>query len=179
MPRQDLYVEDFKSQLVGGGARPNYFKATLTGLDSFGGGDLTKASFLCKAASLPASTIGPIAVPFRGRVIQVAGDRTFAEWTISVINDTDFHVRDAFERWMNEPLNTHVENIGDQRPASYKSQMKLEQLDKEGTVLKTYEFIGVWPASVGEITVSYEETDTIEQFDVTLQYDYWTSNTTD
>ena len=178
MPQADLYVEQFKSQLFGGGARSNYFKATLTGLDIYGGADLTKVSFLCKAASLPGSTVAGIEVPFRGRVIKVAGDRTFEPWNVTVINDTDFHIRHAVEQWMNAPLNTHETNLGNQEPAVYKSQMMVEQLDKNGIVLKTYEFIGVFPSVLDPIEVSYDSTNTIEEFNVTFEYDYWTAERT-
>jgi hypothetical protein len=95
-----LGVDDFKSKLVGGGARPNMFKATVN-FPGFAGGEVELTSFLIKAAALPASTIGAINVPFRGRQVIIAGDRTFEPWTITVINDTDFKVRNAFERWMN------------------------------------------------------------------------------
>jgi hypothetical protein len=179
MAAQDLFVEEFKSQLFGGGARNNYFKATLTGLDTFGGADLATVSFLCKAASLPGSTIAGIEVPFRGRVIKVAGDRTFEPWNVTIINDIDFQVRGAIERWMNAPLNTHETNLGEQRPAVYKTQMKVEQLDKAGTSLKTYHFIGTFPSVLDPIEVSYDSSNTIEEFNVTFEYDYWTSDTTD
>ena len=179
MAAQDLYVEEFKSRLIGGGARPNYFKATLTGLDTFGGADLITAAFLCKSASLPGSTIAAIPVPFRGREIKVAGDRKFEPWTITVINDTDFQIRSAFERWMNAPLNSHVQNLGEQRPAAYKSQMKVEQLDKNGNSLKTYEFVGAFPSAVEAIEVSFDSSDELESFTATIEYDYWTSDTTD
>ena len=147
-----------------------------------GGGPSRKLQFLCKAASLPASTVGIIPVPFRGRQLKIAGDRTFEEWTITVINDTDFAIRDAFEEWMNT-INAHVANVGPSGLNSYIQQAQVEQFTREGpsvnpTSLKTYLFEGCWPSTVSAIDLSYETGDAIEEFTVTLQYQYWTANTT-
>jgi hypothetical protein len=132
---------------------------------------------MCKAASLPASTIGPIMVPFRGRQLQIAGDRTFEAWNITVINDTDFNVRDSFEQWMNG-INQHEENTGLTQPSSYMADMIVEQLDKDGTVKKKYDIRGTFPTSLGAIEVSYDTENTIEEFTVELQVQYWESNKT-
>ena len=147
-----------------------------------GGGPARKLEFLCKAASLPGSTVGPIIIPFRGRELKIAGDRKFEEWTITVINDTDFAIRDAFEGWMNT-INAHVANVGPSGLNSYIQQAQVEQFSREGpslnpSSLKTYLFEGCWPSTVSPIELSYETGDTIEEFTVTLQYQYWTSNTT-
>ncbi len=147
-----------------------------------GGGPARKLQFLCKAASLPASTVGTIEVPFRGRQLKIAGDRTFAEWSLTIINDTDFQIRDAFEEWMNI-INQHVANVGPSGLNSYIQQAQVEQFTREGpsinpTSIKTYLFEGCWPSEVAAIDLSYETTDSIEEFTVTLQYQYWTSNTT-
>lgn len=147
-----------------------------------GGGPSRKLQFLCKAASLPASTVGIIPVPFRGRQLKIAGDRTFEEWTITVINDTDFSIRNAFEGWMNT-INAHVANVGPSGLNSYIQQAKVEQFTREGpsinpAPLKTYLFEGCWPSTVSAIDLSYESGDAIEEFTVTLQYQYWTSGTT-
>ena len=171
---QDMSIDTFKEKLSGGGARSNLFKVTLTGL-----GSAEIGTYLCKATALPASTVGPIDVPFRGRVIKVSGDRTFEEWTVTIINDLDFGIRNDFEKWMNDSLNKHEGNTGDQAPASYKKDMQIEQLAKDGSVIKSYFMKGCFPTNVGEIEVSYDSTDTIEEFDVTLAYDYWASDTTD
>ena len=176
MAATDLFVENFKGRLAGGGARSNLFKVYLNVQEW--GGDNNTASYLCKGASLPASTINEITVPLRGREIFVWGDRKFDPWTITMLNDTDFDVRSAFERWMNDIGNTHTTNLGIQAPVSYKRDMQVEQLDKAGNVLKAYNFVGVFPTVVGEIDVSYDSSDTIEEFPVTLRYDYWTSDTT-
>jgi hypothetical protein len=180
MANTDLFVENFKARLTGGGARPNLFKVILSGLADFGGGraDVEKASFLCKASSLPGSTVAPIPVPFRGREIKLAGDRTFEPWTITVINELDFGVRNAFEIWMDSILNSHETNIGDQVPTAYKADMEIHQLTKDGDNIKSYYIKGAWPSAIAPITVAYDQSNTIEEYDVTIEYDYWTSDTT-
>lgn len=171
-----LGVDDFKSKLVGGGARPNLFKATVN-FPAIAGGDVELTSFLIKGAQLPASTIGAINVPFRGRQVLIAGDRTFEPWTITVINDTDFKVRNAFERWMNS-INQHRANTGLTNPIDYQADMQVAQLDKAGNEVKVYNFRGTFPTAVSAIDLSYESTDAIEEFTVELQVQYWESDTT-
>lgn len=171
-----LNIDDFKSKLVGGGARSNLFRATVT-YPGFAAGDIELTSFMCKSAQLPASTIETIEVPFRGRQLKIAGDRTFEPWSITIINDTDFAVRNAFERWMNG-VNGHEENTGLTNPTDYKADMIIEQLDKTGVAVKRYDFKGAFPSSVGAIDVSYDTENEIEEFEVEIQYDYWTSGTT-
>lgn len=171
-----LGVDDFKSKLVGGGARPNLFKATVN-FPAIAGGEVELTSFLIKGAQLPASTIGAINVPFRGRQVLIAGDRTFEPWTITVINDTDFKVRNAFERWMNA-INQHRNNTGLTNPIDYQADMSVAQLDKSGNEVKVYNFRGTFPTAVSAIDLSYESTDAIEEFTVELQVQYWESNTT-
>jgi hypothetical protein len=171
-----LRVDDFKAKLTGGGARSNLFRATLT-YPAFAIGDIELSSFMCKAANLPPSIIAPIAVPFRGRQVQIAGDRTFEPWTVTIINDTNFAVRNAFERWMNG-INSHTENTGRENPVEYKADMIVEQLDKSGIAVKRYDFLGTFPTNISEIAVSYDDESTIEEFTVELQVDFWTSNTT-
>lgn len=171
-----LGVDDFKSKLVGGGARPNLFKATIN-FPAYAGGDVELTSFLVKAAALPASTVGTINVPFRGRQVLIAGDRTFEPWTITVINDTDFKVRNAFERWMNG-INQHNANTGLTNPVDYQADMQVAQLDKAGNEVKVYNFRGTFPSSISSIELSYESGDQIEEFQVELQVQYWESNTT-
>lgn len=171
-----MRVEDFKGNITGGGARPNLFKAEIE--YKLGGGSLETTSFLCKAAQLPGSTVGTVPVPFRGRQVKLAGDRTFEPWTITIINDTDFSIRNAFERWMSE-LNQHEGNTGLQNYTAYQGQMSVHQLDRDGTEIKTYTFVNTWPSVISPIEVSYDQTDTIEEFQVTIEFDYWLSNTTD
>jgi len=171
-----LGVDDFKSKLVGGGARPNLFKATIN-FPAYAGGDVELTSFLCKAAALPASNITPVVVPFRGRQLQVAGDRTFEPWTITIINDTDFKIRDAFERWMNG-INQHSANTGLTNPVDYQADMQVAQLDKAGNEVKVYTFRGTFPTNLSSIELSYDSTDVIEEFTVELQVQYWEARTT-
>lgn len=171
-----LGVDDFKAKLAGGGARPNLFKATLN-FPAYAGGDVELTSFMCKAAQLPGSTVPAMAVPFRGRQLQMAGDRVFEPWTVTIINDTDFTVRDAMERWMNG-INAHSLNTGLVNPTDYQADLKIDQLDKDETVLKTYNFVAAFPTLVSPIEVAYDANDQIEEFQVEFTYQYWTSNTT-
>jgi hypothetical protein len=170
-----LRVDDFKAKLKGGGARSNLFRATLN-FPFYAGGNVELTSFMCKTAALPASVIAPIEVPFRGRILKLAGDRTFEPWTVTVLNDTGFEVRDAMEKWMNG-ISAHSANTGLTNPVTYQSDLIVEQLDKDGSVLKTYNFRGCFPTNMSEIAVSYD-TETIEEFTVEFQVQYWESNTT-
>lgn len=171
-----LGVDDFKAKLVGGGARPNLFKATIQ-FPAYAGGDVELTSFLCKGAQLPASQVNPVVVPFRGRQLKVAGDRTFEDWTVTIINDTDMSVRNAMERWMNG-INSHQANTGLVNPADYQADLTVEQLDKDGTVLKAYQFRGCFPSNISAIDLNYETVDAIEEFTVTFNVQYWESDTT-
>ena len=171
-----LGVDDMKAKIVGGGARPNLFKVTMA-FPSYVTANVELASYMVKATSMPASTIAPITVPFRGRQLQVAGDRTFDPWSVTIINDTDFNVRNSFEQWMNG-INQHKQNTGLTQPSSYMADMIVEQLDKDGTVEKTYNIRGTFPTNLGAIELSYENENAIEEFEVELQIQYWESNKT-
>ena len=171
-----LGVDDFKAKLVGGGARSNLFKATVN-FPAGTGGDVELASFMCKAAQLPSSVIAPITIPFRGRQLQIAGDRTFEPWTVTIINDANFVTRNAFERWMNN-INRHNANTGLTNPLDYQADMVIEQLNKAGEVVKRYDFRGTFPTNLSSIEVSYDSENQIEEFTVELQVQYWESNTT-
>ena len=171
-----LGVDDFKSKLKGGGARPNLFNCKLN-FPAYALGDAELTSFMCKAAALPSSSVGLITVPFRGRQLKIAGDRVFETWTVTVINDTDFSVRDAMERWMNG-INSHNANTGFNDPAEYQTDLSVEQLDKDGIVLKTYNFRSCFPTNIAAIELSYETVDAVEEFTVEFQVQYWESNTT-
>lgn len=171
-----LGVDDFKSKLKGGGARPNLFNVRVN-FPAYALGDAELTSFMCKAAALPASLTETITVPFRGRQLKIAGDRTFEEWTITIINDTGFEVRDAMERWMNG-INSHQANTGFNDPAEYQTDLSVDQLDKDGTVVKTYFFRSCFPTNIAAIDLSYDTENTIEEFAVTFQVQYWESNTT-
>ena len=171
-----LGVDDMKAKLVGGGARPNLFKVTMS-FPSYVTANVELASYMCKATPMPASTIAPIAVPFRGRQLQIAGDRTFDPWSVTIINDTDFNVRNSFEQWMNG-INQHKQNTGLTQPSSYMADMIVEQLDKDGTVEKTYNIRGTFPTNLGAIELNYDSENVIEEFEVELQIQYWESNKT-
>ena len=171
-----LGVDDFKSKLIGGGARPNLFKA-IVNFPAYAAGDTELTSFMCKGAQLPGSIIAQLDVPFRGRQLKIAGDRTFENWTITVINDTGMEVRNAMERWMNG-MNEHVNNTGLSNPTDYQADMAIEQLDKAGNITKTYTIRGAYPINVSAIDLSYETNDQIEEFTVELAYQYWEADTT-
>ena len=171
-----LGVDDFKAKLRGGGARPNLFKATIN-FPAYANGDVELTSFLCEAAQLPGSIMAQIDVPFRGRILKIAGDRTFDVWTPTIINDTDFAIRNAMERWMNG-INAHQANTGLTSPVDYQADLIVEQLDRDESVLKTYNFRGCFPTSLSPIDLSYGTTNEIERFTVEFQVQYWESNTT-
>lgn len=171
-----LGIDDFKSKLRGGGARPNLFKATIN-FPAYAQGDVEITSFLCSAAQLPASTMGLITVPFRGRQVKMAGDRTFDTWSPTILNDTDFKIRNSMERWMNG-MNNHQQNTGLTNVNDYSADLLVEQLDKDGSTLKTYNFRGCFPTNVSAIDLNYATADTIEEFTVEFQVQYWESDTT-
>ena len=191
IPSLERTLTDFRARMVGGGTRSNLFECEINfpplALDPAITGDpgelSKKTRFLIKAANLPASTLGVIDVPFRGRNLKIAGDRTFDPWTITVINDTDFSIRNAFERWMNL-INKHQDAAGKIDPSQYQREAYIYQLgranhDNNGNdsknipVLKTYKFYGIFPSSVSVIDVSYDSSDTIEEFTVDLQVQWW------
>ena len=165
-------ISDFKSKLTGGGARANLFEVVLTfpDLAQPDSAVLDKARFLVKAARLPASNISPIDVAFRGRILKIAGDRTFDSWSITVINDTDFAIRSAFERWMNV-INRLSDNTGAVNPADYQADAYVYQLDRDGQSLRAYRFYDTFPTQVGPIELSYDATG-IQEFTVELQVQY-------
>ena len=167
-------ISDFKSRLSGGGARPNLFEVELAFPDAVAVEDevLQKSRFLVKAAALPASNIAPIEIPFRGRILKIAGDRTFETWTITVINDTDFVIRSAFEKWMNT-INKMDNATGLVDPKDYQKDAVVKQLDRDGSELRSYKFWDIFPTNVSTIDLSYETTDTIQEFTVELQVQWW------
>ena len=196
-------LEDFKARLIGGAARPNLFEVELnfpsfaTDATTTGSTDQTRSvselsRFMIKTANLPASNVGVIEVPFRGRTLKIAGDRTFDVWTVTVINDVDFSLRTAFEKWMNA-INKHDDNSGLINPAQYQRDAVVKQFGRSSVqsanssvtsptitasgdsipVLKAYKFYGVFPTAVSAIDLSYDSTDSIEEFTVDLQVQWW------
>ena len=172
-------ISDFKARLSGGGARPNQFKVVcpFPGYAQVGG-EIEDMAFLCKSASLPAMNIGNISVPFRGRDIKIAGDRpTFPTWSTTIINDTDFKLRNAFERWQNG-INNMSDNEGLVNPVDYQVDAFVDQLDRNGNVIKSYTFRGMFPTTLDDIALSYGDNNTVESFTATHRYQYFETNTT-
>ena len=180
--RANKNISQFKSKLIGGGARPNLFEVELTTLppNVVSDWDADIFQFMCKAASLPAQNIANIDIPFRGRIFKVAGDRTIDTWTITVINDEDFRFRNAFENWTQQIANLD-DNMGTTDPSAYMVDAKVYQLGRgsekssqnnsgtENVVLKEYEFQNIFPTNVSAIDLSYDTGDTIEEFTVEFQ----------
>ncbi len=175
-----LGIDDFKAALKGGGARPNLYRVEvgsplgITIPEIEGAENRKNMSFMCSAAQLPASIMGTVPVPFRGRAVQVAGDRVFEPWVVTVYNDTDFKIRQGMERWMNA-INAHQANVGATNPLAYKADLIVDQLDKSGKQLYRYEFRGTFPTNVSAIDLSYGDNDRLEEFTIEFQVDYWES----
>ena len=167
-------IDDFKANLIGGGARANQFRVTITPPPGIAIGlDVRRASFLVTASQLPASTLGEIPVPFRGRNIYVTGDRPAPEpWTTTFYNDTDFMVRNAMERWHNG-INDFANNTGVTAAADYQTDLFVEQLDRDDTVLKSYIFRSAYPTSIAAIDLTSEEAGALETFEVTWRYQHF------
>jgi hypothetical protein len=188
-------ITQFRSKLAGGGARPNLFEVNINDFKfASPGWDNETFQFLCKGANLPASNVTPIEIPFRGRTLKVAGDRTFDTWTINVINDEDFKLRTAFEQWMNG-INKLSDGSGATRPNSYMANAVVHQLGRgynQGRSssnnsgpgdasagrtgikpLRTYYFDGIFPTNIGAIDLSYDTGDAIEEYTVEFQVQYW------
>ena len=189
---QNRSITNFRDRLVGGGARPNMFEVNITLPEQIAPvGDISQdMRFLVKAAEIPAATIGNIPVPFRGRVLPVAGDRTFAPWTVTVINDAQFNIRDAMEQWSNL-INDLAFDVGDINPADYQTKAEVFQLSRQSQgsggqsagkggeiiqTLRTYNFEGIYPNEVSSIPLDYGATDQIEEFQVTFNYLFWTTD---
>jgi hypothetical protein len=171
-------VSDFKSQLIGGGARANQFRAYLHFPTFVTAGALegARAQFLCKSASLPGSTIASIEIPYRGRVLNVAGERTFQPWQVTIYNDVTFGLRNAFESWQ-AGIQRYAATEGKTNPAEYQVELEIHQLDRNGATLKIYKFADAFPTSIGAITLDYDSANQLETFDVEFTYNYFTSNT--
>ena len=171
-------INDFKARLKGGGARANQFKVTLPfpGYSAVGG-ETADLAFLCNATSIPGQNLGTVPVNFRGRVLNLVGDRTFNPWSITVLNDTDFKIYRGLERWMNG-MNNMTDNEGLTNPADYQVDAFVDQLDRNGATIKSYTLRGAYPTTIAAIDLDYGNNDTIEEFAVTFGYQYFESNTT-
>ena len=173
--RENKTISQFKSQLIGGGARPNLFEVELTTLPAGIAWPADNFRYMCKAAQLPASVIANIDIPFRGRIFKVAGDRTIEPWSITIINDEDFRIRKAMEEWV-DFIAKLENNLGATDPSAYMVNAKVFQLGRgaapssqnnsgdRNAVLREYEFIDIFPTSVSSIDLSYDSSDTIEEF---------------
>jgi len=177
----------FKSILAGGGARPNLFEVTIADFPGYSEAVGEDIKFLCKGAQLPESTVGLVEVPFRGRTFKVAGDRTFAPWSITILNDTDFAIRNAMEEWM-QTIAQYKDGSGATNPSEYMREATVSQLlrspseiggtsgkgtDSARTDAGQYRFYDIWPTSVSAIDLSYDSSDVIEEFTVEFQVNYW------
>jgi hypothetical protein len=170
-----IKVTDFAANLKGGGARPNIFEVFCGSQPKIGGTqELSKITYLCKAASLPMSEVTKIAVPYRGRNIYVAGVRQFEEtWNTTVINDTDFKVRRAMEAWQNA-IHSHEGNIGETDITLYSTDITVTQLHHlDGKGLRTYKFKHAWPSQVAAIELAADSNDAIEEFEIQWAYSWW------
>ena len=178
--RENKTISNFKAALIGGGARPNLFEVELTTLPAGISWDADNFRYMCKAAQLPASTIAQIDVPFRGRIFKVAGDRTIDQWSVTIINDENFRIRNAMEQWV-DLIAKLDNNLGATDPTAYMTNAKVFQLGRgsspnsttnagdANTVLKEYEFIDIFPTNVAAIDLSYDSSDAIEEFTVDFQ----------
>ena len=166
-------INEMRSQLTLGGARPTLFQVNISN-PANSAGDL-KSPFLIRASQVPASTLGFIEVPYFGRKVKIAGDRTFAEWNVTVVNDEDFLIRNSMEEWMNT-INSHLGNVrgfGSASDLSYKSTAQVIQYSKTGVPIREYSFNGIFPTNITEMDVDWNATDVIQEFNVTFQYDWW------
>jgi hypothetical protein len=162
-------ISNFTANFAGDGARPNLFEVDITRIGQ-------NLSFLCKAAQLPGSTIGLLEIPYFGRNVKFAGNRTFAEWTVSILNDEDFAVRNALEILMQD-INSHEENLAAVLADGYQFDAIVKQYSKVGDIIKTYEFVGMFPTDISPIELDWGSNDTVEEYQVTFAYQYWTSPT--
>lgn len=175
-------INEFRSNLVGDGARPNLFAVTLVFPAFVTNGSLAgqKTTFLAKSAQLPGSSIGTVPLPYFGRQIKLPGNRTFADWTLQIINDEDFIIRNALEEWSNG-LNNHEankRNAGALSGPGYSVDATVTQYGKTGDIIKTYDFQGMFPVDIAPIDLDWGNNDSIEEYPVTFAYQLWKSNTT-
>ena len=171
-------INQFRAQMVGDGARPNLFEVSMPfpGYSSPQNAQ-EKMTFMCKTAQLPGSTIGVVPVQYFGREVKFAGNRTFADWVVTIINDEDFVVRNALERWLNN-INSHTANLRNPvalNPYSYTVDANVIQYGKTGNIIKNYKFIGMFPSDITPIDLDWGANDTIEEYSVSFAYQYWTS----
>lgn len=165
-------INDVKSTLEFGGARPTLFQCIIT-LPAIIPGDLSKLQFLARATQLPASNLGLIQIPYFGRKVKIPGDRTFDPWTVTIMNDEDFQLRSVLEGW-NYLINSYENNLAiSSSPEDYKTDADVIQFGKDGSILRQYTFKGIFPETVSTIDLDWNANDQIEEFQVQFQYDYF------
>ena len=170
-------IENFKAELSGGGVRPTMFQVELLFPTNAVGNEATiteNGIFLCKASQIPASNVGNIDVPFRGRKLKVAGDRAFDDWTVTITNATNFDLRESMEKW-SEIIQNHNFANGANALEDYFASAIVRQLDRTGEQIRAYKFHGIWPTSVAQIDLDMDNNDTVEDFEVTFSVQYWTA----
>lgn len=174
-------VQDFRAQMNFDGARPNLFECDLT-FPTLAGGAQQQYTFMARAASLPGDTVQQIPLYYFGRELKFSGNRVFPEWTVTIINDEDFQVRNAFEAWMSG-LNSHVANLRDpafvKGDGGYQQDGYVTQFGKTGDAIKEYKFVGMFPIDIGPIELDWGANDQIEEYQVTFAYQWWEAVTTD
>ena len=169
-------IDTFKANLRGGGARANQFKITFASPPAIAIGlDTARASFLIRTGQLPGSSVGEVVVPFRGRNLYLAGDREYETWTTTVLNDTDFMVRNAMEAWSNG-MNNFVNGTGLTNVADYTADLTVQQLDRSDLVIKTYFLRNCFPQAIGAIDLSFDTTTEVETFDITWRYTHFSTS---
>lgn len=173
---------EFRANLIGDGARPNLFQVSLVfpGFTTDASNSSRSVSFLAKSAQIPGSSMGTVPLFYFGRELKFPGNRNFADWTITVINDENFQVRKAFESWLNA-LNSHASNLRSGaalNAGGYSVDAKVDQYDKSGNIIKTYKFVGAFPVELSPIDLDWSSNDSIEEFSATLAYQWWESDTT-
>ena len=175
-------VAEFRANLIGDGARPNLFQVTLTFPTVAANGVVAgqKATFMAKTAQLPGSTVGTVPLYYFGRELKFAGNRTFTDWTLQIINDEDFTIRNSIESWMNA-INSHAGNVRNAAaagPSGYTVDAEVTQYGKTGDALKTYKFVGMYPLDLAPIDLDWGSNDSIEEYGVTFAYQWWEAVTT-
>ena len=166
-------IEEIRSQLTLGGARPSLFQVSIT--NPVNGVADIKTPFMVRASQVPASTLGVVQVPYFGRTIKLAGTRTYATWSVNVINDEDFLIRNALEQW-SHAINSargNLRTVGTASPLLYKATAEVTQFSKTGVPVRTYKLNGIFPTTIEAMGLDWAQGDQIQEFGVSFEYDYW------
>lgn len=166
-------INEFQGAMKLGGARPSLFQVTIT--NPVNGAADIQVPFMCKGAQIPSSVLTPIPVNYFGRPVNFSGNRTFEPWTVTIINDEDFGIRNALEAWSNS-INSHEGNLREfstGSPVLYKADAQVTQFSKTGAPVRVYNFVGIFPEVISGIELSWDQADAIEEYQVTFRYDYW------